>query len=41
MRFAPPTAIRVDDRVGGLNQISVRSYNERLVMSLLCASAAD
>ncbi|MHA6297131.1 ROK family transcriptional regulator [Devosia sp. CAU 1758] len=35
MRFAPPTAIRVDDRVGGLNQISVRSYNERLVMSLL------
>ena len=35
MRFAPPTAIRVDDRVGGLNQISVRRYNERLVMSLL------
>lgn len=35
MRFAPPTAMRVDDRAGGLNQISVRSYNERLVMSLL------
>ncbi|WP_354066463.1 ROK family transcriptional regulator [Devosia sp. 2618] len=35
MRFAPPPAMRVDDRVGGLNQISVRSYNERLIMSLL------
>lgn len=34
MRFAPPV-IRVPDRGGGLNQVSVRSYNERLVMSLL------
>jgi predicted NBD/HSP70 family sugar kinase len=35
MRFAPPPAIRVNDRGGGLNQTSVRTYNERLVMSLL------
>lgn len=35
MRFAPPPAIRVPDRGGGLNQVSVRTYNERLVMSLL------
>lgn len=34
MRFAPPTAMRVSDS-GGLNQTSVRTYNERLVMSLL------
>ena len=35
MRFAPPPAMRVQDRGGGLNQTSVRTYNERLVMSLL------
>jgi predicted NBD/HSP70 family sugar kinase len=35
MRFAPPLAMRVGDRGGGLNQTSVRTYNERLVMSLL------
>ncbi len=35
MRFAPPRAMRVSDRGGGLNQTSVRTYNERLVMSLL------
>ena len=35
MRFAPPPAMRVADRGGGLNQTSVRTYNERLVMSLL------
>lgn len=35
MRFAPPPAMRVVDRGGGLNQSSVRTYNERLVMSLL------
>ncbi len=35
MRFAPPSAMRVVDRGGGLNQTSVRTYNERLVMSLL------
>lgn len=35
MRFAPPPAIRVPDRGGGLNQTSVRTYNERHVMSLL------
>ncbi|MEO4040105.1 ROK family transcriptional regulator [Hoeflea sp. CAU 1731] len=35
MRYAPPSAMRVVDRGGGLNQTSVRTYNERLVMSLL------
>lgn len=35
MRFAPPPAMRVPDRGGGLNQTSVRTYNERHVMSLL------
>jgi len=35
MRFAPPSAMRVVDHGGGLNQTSVRTYNERLVMSLL------
>lgn len=35
MRFAPPPAMRIVDRGGGLNQTSVRTYNERLVMSLL------
>ena len=35
MRFAPPPLVRVTDRGGGLNQTSVRSYNERLVMSLI------
>jgi predicted NBD/HSP70 family sugar kinase len=35
MRFAPPPAVRVADRGGGLNQTSVRTHNERLVMSLL------
>ena len=35
MRFAPPPSLRIGDGSGGLNQISVRSYNERLVMSLL------
>jgi predicted NBD/HSP70 family sugar kinase len=35
MRFAPPPAMRVANRGGGFNQTSVRTYNERLVMSLL------
>src|SRR4051812_24102500 len=35
MRFAPPPAMRAADRGGGLNQTSVRSYNEMLVLSLL------
>ena len=35
MRFAPPKRLRIADRAGGLNQISVGSYNERLVLSLL------
>lgn len=35
MRHAPPAAMRVPDRGGGLNQISVRTYNERLIMSAL------
>jgi DNA-binding Lrp family transcriptional regulator len=35
MRFAPPPSLRIADKSGGLNQISVRSFNERLIMSLL------
>ncbi len=35
MRFAPPPAMRMENRAGGLNQTSVRSYNEMLVLSLL------
>ena len=35
MRFAPPKRLRIADRAGGLNQISVGSYNERLILSLL------
>jgi predicted NBD/HSP70 family sugar kinase len=35
MRYAPPPAMRVVNRGGGFNQTSVRTYNERLVMSLL------
>ena len=35
MRFAPPNPIRIADRAGGLNAVSVRSYNERLVLSML------
>lgn len=35
MRFAPPPSIGMKTKSGGLNQISVRSFNERLVLSLL------
>lgn len=35
MRYAPPPSLRIADKSGGLNQISVRSFNERLIMSLL------
>lgn len=35
MRFAPPNPLRITDRASGLNAVSVRSYNERLVLSLL------
>ena len=35
MRFAPPKKLRIADRAGGLNQISVGSHNERLILSLL------
>lgn len=35
MRFAPPNRLRIADRASGLNQISVGSYNERLILSLL------
>ncbi|MEM1428311.1 MAG: ROK family transcriptional regulator [Pseudomonadota bacterium] len=35
MRFAPPNPIRIADRSSGMNATSVRSYNERLVLSLL------
>jgi hypothetical protein len=38
MRFAPPNPIRIADRASGLNALSVRSYNERLVLSLLLQS---
>lgn len=35
MRHAPPKRLRIADRAGGLNQVSVRGHNERLVLSLL------
>lgn len=35
MRFAPPNPLRIADRSSGLNSLSVRGYNERLVLSLL------
>jgi DNA-binding Lrp family transcriptional regulator len=35
MRFAPPNPIRIADRSSGLNAPSIRSYNERLILSLL------
>lgn len=35
LRFAPPNPLRIADRATGLNSVSVRSYNERLVLSLL------
>ncbi len=35
MRFAPPNPLRIADRASGLNAVSVRSYNERLLLSLL------
>lgn len=38
MRFAPPNPLRIADRASGLNAVSVRGYNERLVLSLLLQS---
>ncbi|MBL8581969.1 MAG: winged helix-turn-helix transcriptional regulator, partial [Rhizobiaceae bacterium] len=38
MRFAPPNPLRIADRAIGLNAVSVRGYNERLVLSLLLQS---
>ncbi|MBU0831221.1 MAG: ROK family protein [Alphaproteobacteria bacterium] len=35
MRFAPPNPLRIAERSSGLNALSVRGYNERLVLSLL------
>ncbi|WP_093206179.1 ROK family transcriptional regulator [Variovorax sp. YR750] len=35
MRFAPPKQLRIADRTDGLNPERVRSYNERVVLSLL------
>lgn len=35
MRFAPPPSVGMKTKAGGLNQVSVRSFNERLVLSLL------
>lgn len=40
MRFAPPNPLRIADRATGLNSVSVRSYNERLVLSLLLQKEA-
>ena len=40
MRFAPPNPLRIADRASGLNSLSVRSYNERLVLSLLLQNEA-
>lgn len=40
MRFAPPNPLRIADRSSGLNALSVRSYNERLVLSLLLQNDA-
>ena len=41
MRFAPPNPLRIADRASGLNAVSVRSYNERLVLSLLLHALAE
>ncbi|WP_161633014.1 ROK family transcriptional regulator [Martelella sp. AD-3] len=35
MRFAPPPSVRIAERSTGMNQVLARSYNERLIMSLL------
>lgn len=35
MRFAPPPTVRVAEHPGGMNQVLARSFNERLIMSLL------
>ncbi len=35
MRFAPPKQLRIADRTDGLSPERVRSYNERVVLSLL------
>lgn len=40
MRFAPPNPLRIADRSSGLNAVSVRSHNERLVLSLLLQKSA-
>jgi predicted ArsR family transcriptional regulator len=40
MRFAPPNPLRIADRATGLNSGSVRSYNERLILSLLLQNDA-
>jgi biotin operon repressor len=40
MRFAPPNPLRIADRASGLNSVSIRSYNERLVLSLLLQKEA-
>ncbi|TYC56426.1 ROK family protein [Rhodobacterales bacterium] len=35
MRFAPPPSVRVAEHPSGMNQVLARSFNERLIMSLL------
>lgn len=39
MRFAPPKQLRIADRTDGLNPERTRSYNERVVLSLLVQNA--
>lgn len=40
MRFAPFNPLRIADRASGLNSLSVRGHNERLVLSLLLQNEA-
>ena len=40
MRFAPPPSLRIHPQTGGLNSMSVRGTNERLILSLLVQNGA-
>lgn len=40
MRFAPPPSLRIATQDAGLNQMSVRSTNERVILSLLVEHGA-
>ena len=39
MRFAPPNPLRIADRSSGMNSVSVRSFNERLMLYQQARSA--